>query len=181
MISLKSDITKKLLTYFFLNPDASLYLNEITKTLNVDKRNLAKKLFELEEEGLLKKEIRGNLSLYSINKSYPLYKEYKKIILKTAGFEKRIKEILQNAGKIKVAYIYGSYAKDKMYSNSDIDLLVVGSHNIIDLQRDLRRLQNEIGRNIDVINMDEKELKKRIKNKDQFILGVLNNKHIKLM
>jgi len=50
MISLKSKITRKLLNYFFLNPKESLYVNELSRNLALDKRNLVKKIKELETE-----------------------------------------------------------------------------------------------------------------------------------
>ena len=181
MISIKSKITAKLLNYFFLNPDTTLYVNEISEKLDLDKRNLVKKLKELEEEELLISHERGNLKLYSINKNYPLYNEYKTIILKSIGLESKIKEILKQVKGIKTAYIYGSYAKDSLHIHSDIDLLVIGEHSIASLQRKLNKLQNEIDREINVVNMDEKDFKKRQKNKDPFIEGVLKEKHIKVI
>ena len=44
MISLKSELTKTLLNYFFINPHEELYINELSRKLNLDKRNLVKKL-----------------------------------------------------------------------------------------------------------------------------------------
>ncbi len=181
MILLKSGITKKLLNYFFLNPRETLYVNELSRKLNLDKRNLVKKLIELEKEGILRSGRRGNLKLYSINKKYALYDEYKKIILKTLGFENKLKKVLQEIKGIKKAYIYGSYAKDKMDIHSDIDLLIIGNHNIISLQRKLNKLQKEMDREINIVNMDKREFKKRIKNKDSFINGVFKNKHIEMI
>ena len=73
MISfLRSEVTKKLLSYLFLIPETSLYLNELQKKLDLDKRNLVKKLIELENEGVLRAEKKGRTKLYSINKNYPL-------------------------------------------------------------------------------------------------------------
>ena len=46
MISLRSEITKKLLNYFFINPHESLYVNEMSQKLQLDKRNLVKKIKE---------------------------------------------------------------------------------------------------------------------------------------
>jgi len=66
MISFRSEITKKVLNYFFLNPQESIYVNELARKLGLDKRNLVKKIRELEEKGLLKSETRGNLKLYSL-------------------------------------------------------------------------------------------------------------------
>lgn len=181
MISLKSAITKKLLNYFFINPEESLYVNELARKLDIDKRNLVKKLRELEKEGILKSEEKGNLRLYSINRDYPLYEEYRKIILKTLGFEEKLKKTIRSTENTKEAYIYGSYAKDKMAAHSDIDLLIVGTHNMITLQKEINKLQKEINREINITHMDPNEYKKREKTKDPFLLNILKGKHIKLL
>jgi len=166
MISLRSEITRKLLNYFFINPQENLYVNELSRKLDLDKRNLVKKLKE---------------KLYSINKDYPLYEEYKKIILKTIGVEDKLRRILTEIEGIKEAYIYGSYAQNKMDIHSDIDLLVIGDYKISLLQKNLSKLQREIDREINSVSMDELEFKKRVKKRDPFISEVLKNKHIQLI
>ena len=181
MISLRSELTKKLLNYFFINPQESLYVNELSRKLNLDKRNLVKKLKELEKDGILKSQMRRNLKLYSINKSYPLYKEYKNIILKTTGLEDKLKKVMKEVAGIVEVYIYGSYAKNKMDAHSDIDLLIIGNHKIVLLQRKLNKLQKETDREINSVSMDEHEFKKRLKKKDPFISEVLRRKHIKII
>ncbi|MBN2097927.1 MAG: nucleotidyltransferase domain-containing protein [Candidatus Omnitrophica bacterium] len=180
MISLKSKVTGKILNYFFLNPDSSLYVNELSEKLGLDKRNLVKKLRELEEEGFLRSESRGNLKLYSGNKKYPLYNEYKKIVLKTLGLEHKLNDLLKGIKGIKMAYIYGSYAEDKLSVHSDIDLLIVGSHKIISLQKKLNSLQKEIDREINAVNMDEGDFNQRKKTGDPFVKGILENRHIEI-
>ncbi|MBT9145621.1 hypothetical protein B9J77_01565 [candidate division NPL-UPA2 bacterium Unc8] len=180
MISLKSEITRKLLNYFFLNPKESLYINELSRNLALDKRNLVKKIKELEREGILKSQVRGNLKLYPINRDYPLYNEYRRIVIKTIGFEEGIRNALKDVKAIREVYIYGSYAKNKMDTHSDIDLIVVGGHSIISLQKKLNKLQKEINREINVVDIGEKEFKRKIKNKDPFITGILKNKHIRI-
>ena len=180
MISLRSGITQKLLNYFFINPQESLYVNELSRKLRLDKRNLVKKIKELEREGILKSEAKGNLKLYTINRKYPLYGEYRNILMKMSGFEAQLRKILKEVRGIKEAYIYGSYAKNAMDVYSDIDLLIVGEHNILLLQKRLNQIQRDCEREINAVNMDEKEFKKRVKNKDPFILEVLRNKHIRM-
>lgn len=90
MLNANSKTTKSLLNFFFSHEDESFYVNELARRLELDRRNLFKKLKELEDEGLFHIETMGNLKLYSLNKQYPLYAEYKKIILKTSGVEKKI-------------------------------------------------------------------------------------------
>jgi len=58
MISLRSKVTIKLLDYYFLNPEAQVYINELTRILGLDPKNTETKLKELEKEGFFKSEFR---------------------------------------------------------------------------------------------------------------------------
>lgn len=181
MIPLKSAITKKILNYFFVNPQESLYVNELSRKLALDKRNLVKKIKELEREGILAHETRGNLKLYSINTHYPLYQEFRKIIMSTVGVEKQLRNLLNSIDGIKEAYIYGSYAKNAMDTHSDIDVLVVGSVGVVTIQKRISKLQRDIDREISMTVMTQVDFKRRIKTKDAFISGILKQKHIKII
>lgn len=179
MLTLSSKITKKLLGYFFLHEDESLYFNEIVRRLDEDKRNLAKKINEFELMGLLTVEPKGNLKLYSVNKKFPLYKEYKKIVLKTSGIETELKKSLLKVKGVKEAFIFGSYAENTMDSLSDIDVMVIGEHSTIGLHKALSQIQKTIEREINVTSMSQKEY--RAKRKDPFISKVLKGKRIILI
>jgi predicted nucleotidyltransferase len=181
MISLRSQVARKVLGFFILNPQETLYVNELSRKLALDKRNLVKKLRELEREGILRSEKRGNLKLYGVNSEFPLYQEYRRIILKTVGVEERLREIMRETPGIKEAYIYGSYAQDAMSAHSDLDLLVVGDHEIKALQRKINLLQREIGREINSVNISEGDFKKRIEMSDPFIAGILRGKTVRLV
>lgn len=178
MLSLKSEITQKLLNFFFLNPEESLYVNELARKLFLDKRNLMKKVKELESDGLLISEEKGNLKLLKINREYPLYDEYRKIVLKTVGVEAQLKRIIVNITGVEKAIIFGSYAADKMEAHSDIDLLVVGDHDGINLQSKISILQRELDRIINLVNISSEDFNKRLKKKDPFLADILKRKHI---
>lgn len=181
MISLRSTITKKLLGYFFINPQDSLYVNELARKLKVDKRNLVKKIRELELEGVLESKARGNLKLYSIDRDYPLYEEYRKIFVKTIGIEQQLRQALSSVKGVKNAYLYGSYAQDKMDVHSDIDMLVIGSYDMVLLQRKINKLQKEYSREINIVHMGLREFYQRQKKKDPFLSAILTRKHIRLI
>jgi predicted nucleotidyltransferase len=180
MISLKSKISQKVLGYFFLNPQEQLYINEISQKLKLDKRNLVKKLKEFENEGLLKKSLKGNLKLYSANTSYPLYNEYKGIIFVTCGVESSLRKIMAGIGGVSEAYIYGSYARNTMDAHSDIDVLAIGSHSALALQRGLTALQKTIGREINAVNMGVAEFNRKKAGKDSFVTGILGAEKIRI-
>ncbi len=175
MISLKSNITKELLGYFFLQEDKHLYLNEISEKLNLDKRNLLKKLKELVQEGLFRKEAEANLTYYSLNKDYVLYGEYKKIILKTIGIESKLKNIFKNFEGVEKAYIFGSYVENAMDTSSDIDLLVIGRADMVSINSKIMDIQKKVDREINVVAMSVKEFERKKAQNDLFLKNVVKS------
>ncbi len=91
MISLKSKIAQKILEVFFLNEKERFYINEISRRIEEDPSNTYKKLIALKEEGILLDEYQGKERYFSLNKSYPFLREYKRLVLKRVGFEKNLK------------------------------------------------------------------------------------------
>jgi predicted nucleotidyltransferase len=153
----------------------------LSRKLGLDKRNLVKKLHELDHIGILKSEKRGNLRLYGVNPEFPLYQEYRKIVLKTIGVEEKLRQIMRETPGVKEAYIYGSYAQDAMSAHSDLDLLIVGNHEIKALQKKIILFQPEINREVNSVNMSEDEFRKRIDMKDPFLSGLFQRKTIRLV
>ena len=181
MISFKSKVTEKILDYYFINKDASRYINELAKILGLDPKNADRKLKELEKEGLLTSEFKGKQRYFSLNKKYPLMKSYRRIFLKTFGLEQKLRQIVSDIPRIKEAYIFGSYAKDKMDAQSDMDILAVGGHSVMQLQKKISALQKSLGREINVVNLSPQEFLRKKKAKDPFIANVFAGPHIKLL
>jgi predicted nucleotidyltransferase len=181
MISLRSKVAIKLLDYYFLNPNAQHYINELARILGLDPKNTESKLKEFEEKGLLKSEFRGKERYFFLAKNNPILKHYRQIFLKTYGIEKRLKDIMIGVKGLKEAHIFGSYATNKMDSSSDIDILAVGSHSVLELQRVIAKLQKDIGREFNVTNLSLKEFKAKKKSKNPFIMNIFKTKTIRLV
>lgn len=181
MPSFKSKVIIKILNYFFTNPEAKHYINELARILDLDPKNVDRKLKEMEREGLLKSEFVGNQRFFYLSKNYPLLSQYRQIFLKTYGMERLLKDILTQIQGVKEAYIFGSYAQNKMDASSDIDLLVVGNHSVLLLQKQLLKIQKEIGREINIVNLSEDELKSKKRARNPFIKNIFSQKIIKLL
>lgn len=181
MFQLNSKITKKVLGYFFLQEHQSLYVNEMERQFGVDKRNLVKKLKEFVAQGILLSEKKGKEVYYSINKKYPLYQEYKKILLRTCGLENELKTALTPVRGIEEAYIYGSYAKNKMDAHSDIDVLVIGKADTLELQKRAAALQKKLAREINLMNIERAELETKLAGKDAFLNGIMKGGKVKVI
>jgi predicted nucleotidyltransferase len=180
MLSFRSKITKAVLGYFFLHEHAELYVLEMARKLHLDDGNLTRKLRDLEREGILKSEEKGRERYYSLNKAFPLLKEYRQIVMKTVGLEGTFQRLLDGVRGINQAYLFGSYAKDRMDSSSDIDLMVVGRHDTVELRKKLTRLQKMTDREINLVSMSPSEYEKRKKH-DPFVKSIQKSKKVKLV
>ncbi len=181
MISFRSRTTSKTLNYFFFNEGKRAYVNELARRLNVDVKNLHRALLRLEEEGVLASEFRGKERYFFCNRKNPLYREYRNIFLKTAGFESILKEKLKKLEGLSEAYLFGSYVTRRSTAQSDIDLLLIGKHRPFEAQRILYEVEKETGREIDAVNLSPQELQKRKAAKDQFIQQVFKHKLIRVL
>jgi len=177
---LRSKITQAVLSYFFLQEDKAMYVNEIARRLNLNRGNLVRKLKELEVEGILRSKWQGNQLYYSLNSEFPLIKEYKNIICKTVGLEHILRERLKGLSEIKKVFIFGSYADDKMDISSDIDLLVVGDQDTIELHKMIAQVQKITDRAINTVSMSLEEFEKK-KITEPFLKNIFKQKIIKIL
>lgn len=179
MINLRSKISQKILNYFMLQEGAESYVNDLARTLKMETGNLTRKLITLEKEGILKSRWQGKQRYYSLDKTFPLLREYKKIVSKTIGLEQSLKDLLSKVPGIKSAIIFGSYAQNKTDAHSDIDLLVVGNHNTVSLYRAIADIQKSVQREINVVSMSPQEYQQKLK--DPFLKSVEKKKSLKII
>lgn len=177
-VLLSTRLRRKLLTYSFTHSDENYYVRELSSLIDEDPGNLSRELKRLETEGLYTSFSRGNVKFYSLNKKYPLFKELKNIIFKTGGVEGSIKEIVIKYKGIVLAFIYGSYAKDKEKKTSDIDLVAVGEFNRDRFTDDIRNLETKLNREINFTVYTKDEFEKERKKDGGFLHLVLKEKFI---
>ena len=180
----KSPLRKKLLSYFFTNPQAKLYLRDIALKLNIDPANLSRELKRLTSEGVFIVEKQGNLKYFSLNPRHALYQEFKSMIFKTIGVQGAIENLLSKIPGIKRAFIYGSFAKNTERADSDIDLcLIIQKKEFKEnsFLEGLHQLERELGREINYTFFTKEEWQSKQFSKDSFVIGILKNKRIELI
>lgn len=180
MISFKSKVTQKLLEYFFINPDSEHYINELAKLLELDPKNVDTKLKEFENEGLFTSEYRGRERYFKLDRAYPLLSNYREIFNKTIGVEAQLVATVNAVSGIEEAYIFGSYARDQMNASSDIDVLVIGSFDSMELIKKIMNLQKVTGREINVVNISREEFDTKKSEGDSFLAEVMKDERIKI-
>lgn len=170
----------EILNIFFNTPDQAYYFREIAKILDKEPAYYQRQLNNLVELGILKDERKGNMRFFKLNKDYYLFSELKSIISKTIGLEFQVKLLVNKLSGIEVAFIFGSMASHQENANSDIDLLLIGQADQDILVKELSKLENKIGREINYHLVSRLEIIKKIKNRDSFFINIFSSPLINL-
>lgn len=177
----KSKIRQALLTLFFTNPSQKYYLQELSRMLGYSAGSIRRELLRFQTDDLFNTNRVANLLYYSINTKHPLYKELKSIVSKTVGVEGSLKKTLSSFKKIKIAFIYGSFATRREKAASDIDLMIIGEPNTSRLNEKIIELEKGLKREINQTIYSLKEYKAKKKAKSGFILDLLKKQKIMLI
>lgn len=176
----------KLLQLFFSNPNRSFYVREITRKIDEQINSVRRELANLLSIGIISSDNTNNRLYYEVNQSYDFYepllaifgqpttklkeKKTDKTVPENAGTER---EKIKALGNVVVALYTGQFTRDE---SSGIDLLVVGDVNQHALQKFVKELEIQEGKEIRYTLMSAEEFDYRRQIKDKFIDTVLNSK-----
>jgi predicted nucleotidyltransferase len=169
---------KKLLALFFENEDKEFYLREMAYLTDVPPSNVRRELKILEDDNFFITRRKANLLFYKLNKKHPLFNEIKKILSQEIGIEIELKRLFENLKDIEFAFIYGSFVSKKNRSDSDIDLMIVGSPDRQYVESRILEMEKKYQKEINYQIISIKNFKEKIKQKNSFILNLLKNKKI---
>jgi predicted nucleotidyltransferase/predicted transcriptional regulator with HTH domain len=181
MISLRSQLRRRLLTYLYANRSARVYVRELARALQVDSTNLSRELARLEREGLLGSEVEGRQRYYKINSRYPHLKAVFSLLRDTVGLVPTLRSSLQPVDGIERAYLHGSFAKNEADRESDIDLLIVGEPDGASLAAAVSGLEKTLNREVSYTVLRADELNQRLSANDPFLIDVWHGERIELI
>jgi predicted nucleotidyltransferase len=181
MISLRSELRRKLLTFFYVNRSARVYVRQLAVELGSDSTNLSRELARLEQQGFLRSEAEGRQLYYSINPTYPYLKPVFALLQGSVGIEPALKHALKGINGVQSAWLFGSFAKNEADAASDIDLLVVGQPDAKLLASEARKAEKALRREVNYIVLTPGELKRRLAEGDPFIADIWNGKRVRLI
>ena len=174
----KSKIRRDLLALFFTNPSQKYYLRELQRMLGYSAGNIRRELLRFQSDNLFSTQKTANLLYYSLNTEHPLFEELKSIIAKTVGVEGSLRKSLSSIKKLKISFIYGSFASKNQKAASDIDIMIIGDPEISDLNEEIARLEKKLKREINITLYSLEEYRAKKKSKSGFILDLLKNPKI---
>jgi predicted nucleotidyltransferase len=170
------------LELFLLNASNQYYLREVASLTQQPVQAIQRELARLEAGGLLSMTPEGNRRYYRANRESPILPELKALIVKTAGLGDLLRRHLRKSkGSIRVAFLFGSYARGLESAKSDIDLMVIGQVTARALSNLLAPARETLGREINAVILPTSELRRRFADDNTFLKDVLGQPKIFLI
>jgi len=164
-----------ILAALLMQPEKAWYVSELARRMGVPSSSLQRELQNLTAAGILKTHRQGRMVYYQANADSPLFPDLRGLLLKTAGLVDVLADALQPlAAKLPVVFVYGSMAAGNEQSDSDIDLMVVGTVAPVELALPLRQARELLGREINPTVYHPAEFAKKRAARDHFLTRVLD-------
>lgn len=166
----------KLMRLFLLNPDLVLATEEVIKRSRISAPAARRELRLLSEIDLIHKKSRNNETVWQLNSAFPFLAVLRNLI-KSNLLDQRQMLVRQfnKCGKISLLVVSGVLIED---NDSRTDLLVVGDKiKRAILDRTVKLLEAEIGRELNYAVMDTADYRYRQNASDKFLRDVLEYPH----
>jgi uncharacterized protein len=138
--------------------DQAFYLRQLVRAVGTGHGALQTELKRLTDMGRIVRRSQGNQVLFQANAQSPIFPEIKSLITKTTGIHDVIRSSLAALWpEIRIAFVYGSVARQQERANSDVDLMVLGNAPFGEVVSVLGSARRELGREINptVFAVDE--------------------------
>lgn len=190
-----SEAIIKIMRLFLLNPDTPFENTDIAERSKVSAQTLRTELSILSRIGFIKKKAftrelpprtkNGNprkkkTQGWVLNSEFPYLYSLKLLLLSSDAVDRReMKKRIDTAGRVKLIVLSGAFLRD---NSSRIDMLVVGDK--LDkkkLEKALKHIEAEVGKELEYAAMDTKEFSYRLGMYDKFIRDILDYPHEKVV
>ena len=174
---------QRVLALLFGQPNRSFFVTELVALADSGSGAVQRELARLARSKLVTVTKLGNQKHFQANKDSPLFDELCSIINKTVGLQEPVRAALDSlAGKINLALIYGSIAKQSDTATSDVDLLLVSDQlTLEEIYSTLAPVEKLLDRSVNPTLYTRKEFDQRRKTNNAFVSRVLNGPTIVLI
>jgi DNA-binding transcriptional ArsR family regulator len=176
-----SKVRVKILELFLGNPEESYHVRDIVRRVDEEINAVRRELARLEKINLLASEWRANRRFYSVKKDFIFYPELLSVINKSIGLGGALIKNKAKLGKIKYAMLSGAFVRAKPYNQNEVDLFIVGTIVMPELNVHIREEEARRNREINFTPMTEEEFNFRKNRRDPFIMGVLSKPRVMLV
>jgi predicted nucleotidyltransferase len=143
---------------------------------------LDREVSRLAGAGILTRTVRGHQVYYQANPKSPVFAEIKSLMVKTSG----LAEVLQAAlapitRRIRVAFVYGSFAREDQHRASDVDVMIIGDPTFAEVVAALNPTQETLAREVNPTVYSVEDFQSRLAAENHFLTTVMRQKKIFLI
>ena len=172
---LGSRLRARVIGWLFTHADERYYVRQLADLLGEDSTNLSRELTRLEGLGVVVSQREGTQKHYHANSDLPIFDELRSIAVKTVGLVEVLSAALVPYGsKIALAFVYGSLAQGTHSAKSDVDLVIVGNLDAVDLHRAIVQAEDKLKRAVNYSLFSPEEFQRERDNADSFLSSVLS-------
>jgi uncharacterized protein len=177
-----SRLRARLIAWLMTHSDEWFFVRRLTGILGEDSTNLSRELARLAGMGILISRTEGRQKYYRANENSPIFPELRSLAVKTGGIADILRSALAPlAGRVQIAFIYGSFAEGREREGSDVDLMILGEVQLRELVKALQPAQETLGREVNPVVYPAEEFRARMREGNHFLLQVLSGGKLFLM
>lgn len=162
----------RMLALLLLQPERDWTLAELAKALGAPQSSVHRELARAEAAGIIGRDATVRPHRYSAATEDSLYGPLTLLLRRSIGVEEQLRASLERADVL-AAVVYGSWAAGTRRPNSDIDVLVVGDADLLELRRLMRPIGKEAGRTVDLTFLTAEEFRGLLADRSSFARRVL--------
>lgn len=172
----------KILNLMMINDDNQYYLRQIARELDLQVNAVSRELNNLYNLGIVSvAEMlnKKNKKYYQANRNYLLFKEIRALFIKAQILStQQFASNLQKVAKPKFIVLTGFFTNDHSVAT---DILIVGKIKKIIIEKEIKGLEKELGKEVRYTILNEKEFNYRRDVVDIFLYNILKSKKIILI
>ena len=168
-----------LLALLYGHADESFYLRQLIREVGAGHGALQRELKHLTDMGLIVRRAQGNQVLFRANAHSPIFAEIKSLVTKTVGVHHAIRSALASLRPaVKIAFVYGSVARNQERAESDVDLMVLGNASLGEVVSALAPAQKVLGREINPTLFPTSEFRTKLAAGNHLLRSVMKEKKL---
>ena len=164
-------VRQRVLGILYGQPERRFYGAELIRLAQSGSGAVQRELANLVQGGVISISHVGNQKHYQANRASPVFGELHRLVLKTVGLADPIAQALSPLKhNIRGAFVFGSVAKRRDTSASDIDLMVIAEGlGYEQLYAVLQPAERQLGRSVNPVLMTPAEWRRKLKSGRAFV------------
>jgi hypothetical protein len=151
---LRSDTQGLILAQLFMNPDEGFSISDLARFAKTSVPTAMREVDRLLDDRIVTGKIFGRAKLIQVNRTHLLFDSIKQIIAYSYGPAAVLPAALYGVDGIEHAFLFGAWAarlkREVGPDPHEVDLLLVGYVNRIEASRAAARIENYLGRSVNV-------------------------------